>query len=258
MTDLISAPDIPWPWAFPGRQDRIHYFPRTGSTMDDARRLADRGCPHMTVVIAGVQTKGRGRMDRTWASDDGGLYFTMVIKPEGVVRPAEAVKFNFMASLALAETIREECRVDARVKWPNDLMVEGRKLSGMLSEMEAPDGVIDYVNIGIGLNVNNDPPAIDPPPVSLRSLTGRSFSRIRILGLFLDRFEALLQNRPDFAAVMTGWKKYAGSLNREVTIVTLRETLHGFAEDVDGQGALVLRLADGTRRTVCCGDCFYG
>jgi BirA family biotin operon repressor/biotin-[acetyl-CoA-carboxylase] ligase len=196
-------------------------------------------------------------MDRTWASDGGGLYFTMVVKPEEVL-PTEAVQFNFMASLALAETIREECRVDIRVKWPNDLMVEDRKLSGMLSEMEAPDGVIEYVNIGIGLNVNNDPPAIDPPPVSLRSLTGRTFSRIRLLGLFLDRFETLVLSHPDFAAVITGWKQYAGSLNRDVTIVTLRETLHGFAEDVDGQGALILRLVDGTRRTVCCGDCFYG
>jgi BirA family biotin operon repressor/biotin-[acetyl-CoA-carboxylase] ligase len=254
---LLFSPDIPWPWEFPGRNDRIRYLPETASTMNDARRLAERGCPHMTAVIAGIQTGGRGRMDRTWASDDGGLYFTLVLRPEWV-RPAEAVKLNFMASLALVETLRDECRIDARVKWPNDLTVDGRKLSGMLSEMETDGTTIDFVNIGIGVNVNNDPPAVEPPAVSIRSLTGRAHSRVRILGLFLDRLEALLRRRPDFAAVMTGWKQYAGSLNRQVTLVTLKETLRGFAEDVDGQGALVLRLADGTRRAVSCGDCFYG
>ena len=254
---LTSAPDIPWPWEFLGRQGRMHYFPETTSTMDEARRLAEAGCPHLTVAVAGIQTRGRGRMDRVWSSDEGGLYFTVVLRPRDV--PAvQAVKFNFMASLALVETLGQECGIDARVKWPNDLMAGERKLSGMLSEMETDGDVIDYVNIGIGLNVNNNPAVVEPRAVSLRSLTGRAFSRPEILGRFLDRFEAALLAHPDFTAVMAAWKTHAGSLNREVEVVTLKERLRGFAEDVDGQGALVLRLADGSRRTICCGDCFYG
>jgi BirA family biotin operon repressor/biotin-[acetyl-CoA-carboxylase] ligase len=252
---LVVAPDIPYPFEFPGRQDRIHYFPQITSTMDEARKAAGRGCPDLTVIIAGAQTKGRGRMDRVWASDEGGLYFTLVIKPRA--HPAEAIKFNFLASLTLVEVLREECRIDARVKWPNDIMVDNSKLSGMLSEMDATGDTIHFVSIGIGVNVNNDPALIEPRAVSLRSLTGRAFSRPKILGRFLDRFESGLKEAA-FPLILARWKQFAGCLNREVTIVTLKETLNGFAEDVDDQGSLVLRLADGTRRTVCYGDCFYG
>jgi BirA family biotin operon repressor/biotin-[acetyl-CoA-carboxylase] ligase len=252
---LVSTPDIPFAFEFPGRRERIHYFPRISSTMDQARETARGGCADMTVIIAGAQTRGRGRMERIWASEDGGLYFTLIIKPQA--HPAEAIKFNFLAALSLVTVLREECRIDARVKWPNDIMVDNGKLSGMLSEMDATGDVIHFINIGIGINVNNDPALVEPRAVSLRSLTGRVYSRTRILGLFLDRFEAGLQSEPDFADVITRWKKYAGSLNREVTVVTLKEKLTGFAEDVDDRGALILRLADGTTRTVCYGDCFY-
>ena len=252
---LIFAPDIPFPYEFPGRQNRIHYFPRVSSTMDLARETARRGCADLTVIIAGLQTKGRGRMDRIWASDEGGLYFTLIIKPQ--THPAEAIKFNFLAALSLVTVLREECRIDARVKWPNDIMVDNGKLSGMLSEMDATADVIHFVNIGIGININNNPALIEPRAVSIRSLTGHMYSRTRLLGLFLDRFEAALQAQTDFSAIIAQWKKYAGSLNREVTVVTLKETLTGFAEDVDDRGALILRLADGTCRNVCYGDCFY-
>ncbi len=253
---LAFSPDTPFPFEFPGRLERMHYQPQASSTMDIARQMANAGCPHLTVIVTGIQTRGRGRLDRTWSSDEGGLYFTIVLRPREV-RPAEAVKFNFMASLALVETLHEEYRIDARVKWPNDLMAGDRKLSGMLSEIDVVGDTINYLNIGIGVNVNNDPTAVEPRAVSVKSLTGRAYSRTRMLGLFLDRFEANLLARPDFAAVITGWKKHAGSLNREVTVVTLKEKLRGFAEDVDDRGSLVLRFADGTRRSICCGDCFY-
>ena len=252
---LVSTPDIPFPFEFPGRRERIHYFPKISSTMDQARETARRGCADRTVIIAGAQTRGRGRMDRVWASDEGGLYFTLILKPK--THPAEAIKFNFLASLCLVTVLRQECRIDARVKWPNDIMVDNGKLSGMLSEMDATGDTIHFVNIGIGINVNNDPARIESRAVSIRSLTGRVYSRTRILGLFLDRFESALESEPDSADVIARWKHYAGSLNREVTVVTLKETLTGFAEDVDDRGALILRLADGSSRSVCYGDCFY-
>ncbi len=252
---LVSSPDIPFPFEFPGRQDRIYFFPQTASTMDEARKMAGRGCPDRTVVVAGIQTSGRGRMERVWASDEGGLYFTVVLRPN--VRPAEAIKFNFMASLALVEVLREQCRLDARVKWPNDIMVGEGKLSGMLSEMDAVGDTVNFINIGIGVNVNNDPARIEPRAVSVRSLTGSGFSRVHILSRFLDRLDSGT-SRADLAEIIRQWKQYAGCLQRDVTIVTHKESFQGFAEDVDEGGALVLRLADGTRRAVCYGDCFYG
>ncbi|MFW5988616.1 MAG: biotin--[acetyl-CoA-carboxylase] ligase [Desulfosudaceae bacterium] len=252
---LITSPDIPFAWEFPGRQERMHYFQETGSTMDLAKEMARDGCPHGTVIIAGTQTRGRGRMDRTWLSAAGGLYFTMVLRP--ALPPAKGFLLNFLASLTLAGILRREAGLPAAVKWPNDILVEGRKLCGMLSEMSATNDTLHSVNLGIGLNVNNSPTVETPQAVSLKMLTGRDFSRISLLSRFLDEFEAELTNlRP--ADVVRRWKKAAAGLGRPVTVVTRQEEIRGMAEDVAEDGSLLVRLEDGTRRQVIYGDCFPG
>ncbi len=251
---LVRSPDTPWPWEFSGRQERIHYLAEVGSTMDVARDLAAAGCPDLTVVVAGIQTRGRGRMDRSWYSDDGGLYFTLVTRP--AVSPEEGFQVNFMACAALVRTLRRLAAIPAEGKWPNDILCDGRKLAGMLSEMDAPTGMINYVNIGIGVNLNNCPAERESRAVSLKELTGRRFSRREVLQGFLASFEADY-SAGDFGGAVLRWKGCAGSLNREVTVVTRRETVRGTAEDVDRDGALLLRLPDGKRRKVIYGDCFY-
>ncbi len=252
---LVTSPDIPFAWEFPGRQERVHYFQETGSTMDLARAMARDGCPHGTVIIAGTQTRGRGRMDRTWLSAAGGLYFTMVLRPD--LSPAEGFLLNFLASLTLAGMLRRESGLPAAVKWPNDILVEGRKLCGMLSEMSATSDTLHSVNLGIGLNVNNSPTVETPQAASLKMLTGRDFSRISLLSRFLDEFEAgLTKLHP--ADVIGRWKKAATGLGRPVTVVTRQEEIRGVAEDVAEDGSLLVRLEDGTRRQVIYGDCFPG
>lgn len=255
MADEIKThPDECWASAFPDRPGQIHYFSETGSTMDVAREMAETGCPDLTVVVAGIQTKGRGRMDRSWLSDDGGLYFTMVTRPK--LAPADGFKVNFMASMALVKTVRRLCKIDVTVKWPNDILAGDKKLSGMLSEMGTVDDTLYYVNVGIGLNVNNDPTPREPKATSLKKLCGQRFSRVEILRGFLDAFEADF-SRQNFNDAISRWKEHAGSLNREVTVVTRQETVCGMAEDVDDDGALIVRLADGTTRRIVYGDCFY-
>ena len=129
---LVSSPDILFPWEYPGDAANILYFPEVTSTMDIAKDLARKNCPDLTVVIAGRQTKGRGRLKRRWLSDDGGLYFTMVLRPSISVQ--WSFRVNFLASLTLARVIREMLQIDAKVKWPNDILVDDLKISGMLSE----------------------------------------------------------------------------------------------------------------------------
>ena len=251
---LLDSPDILFPWEFPGRESNIHYFSELSSTMDTAKDLARKNCPDFTVVVAGRQTKGRGRLNRQWVSDDGGLYFTLVLRPDIPVPISSRV--NFLASLTLARVLREMYRIEAAVKWPNDILVDDRKLSGMLSELEAEADRVFFINIGMGINVNNDPTAVEPGAISLKTILGRESSRIKLLSGFLDEFEDRLKNA-EFENIISEWKQYTVTLQRQVRIVTQREVTEGLAVDVDENGALVVRLADGSIKKITYGDCFH-
>jgi BirA family biotin operon repressor/biotin-[acetyl-CoA-carboxylase] ligase len=250
---IDSSPDILFPWEYPGDAANIRYYPEVTSTMDIARELARKNCPDLTVVIAGRQTRGRGRLKRRWLSDDGGLYFTMVLRPPIPVQLSFRV--NFLASLTLAHVIREMHQIDARVKWPNDILVNDLKISGMLSELETEAERLLFISIGMGINVNNDPSGAEPGASSLKKISGREVSRKDLLARFLERFSHRMKNA-DFGNVITEWKKYTVTLGRHVRIVTQREESEGLAVDVDETGALVLELADGEQKKIIYGDCF--
>ena len=251
---LGHSPDTPFPWEFPARESQIHYFDETSSTMEIAKELARKGCPDFTVVVADRQKKGRGRLKRVWISDAGGLYFTLVLRPRLPI--ALSARVSFLASLTLAHVLREWCEIDAKVKWPNDILVQERKISGMLTEMEAEADQINFINIGIGINVNNDPSRSEPRASSIKMILGESISRKELLARFLDELESRMQQL-DLDDVVSEWKKYAMTLNRRVQIVTRRETSEGLAVDVDENGALILELDDGTRKKILYGDCFH-
>lgn len=251
---LVSSSDPLFPWEFPGRESKIHYFEEVTSTMDVARDLARKGCPDFTVVIAGRQNKGRGRLKRVWHSEAGGLYFTIVLRPE--LPPVFSTRIIFMASLTLARTLREMFGIDAMVKWPNDILVHDWKISGILSEMEAESDRITFMNIGVGVNVNNDLTPEEPTAGSLKAILGRTVSRGEVLARFLDKLENRIKGRA-FDRVIAEWKQHTMTIDRHVKIVTTRETYEGLAVDVDENGALVLQLADGSLKKVIHGDCFH-
>ena len=251
---LRNSPDIPFPWEFPARESKLFYFHEASSTMDIAKDLARKGCPDFTVVLAGRQKKGRGRLNRIWRSDRGGLYFTIVLRPQ--IPIMLSTRISFLASMTLARILREGYDVDARVKWPNDILVNERKISGMLTEMEAEADRVNFFNIGIGINVNNDPSRSVAQAFSLKKILGRQISRKELLSRFLDEFESGMQ-LVDFDCIVSEWKKYTITLNRYVRIVTNQETLEGIATDVDDNGALILKMADGSLKEILYGDCFH-
>jgi BirA family biotin operon repressor/biotin-[acetyl-CoA-carboxylase] ligase len=251
---FISAPDALYPWEFWEKEHNIHYFEEVDSTMDVARELARKQCPHFTVVIAGRQKKGRGRLKRIWLSSEGGLYFTIVVRPN--IPPVLSSRVNFAASMTLAQTLRNMFNINAMVKWPNDVLVDGKKISGILSEMEAEIDRVSFISIGIGINVNNDPTPYEPMATSLKKILGKEIPRIEVLKAFLNDFEHTL-NDTDLDNVVSDWKKYAGTLDRHVRIVTAHEVYEGLAVDVDDNGALILKLADGSMKKIIYGDCFH-
>jgi BirA family biotin operon repressor/biotin-[acetyl-CoA-carboxylase] ligase len=251
---FISAPDALYSWEFGEKERNIHFFDEVDSTMDIARELARKECPHFTVVIAGRQKKGRGRLKRGWLSSEGGLYFTIVVRPK--IPPVLSSRVNFAASMILAQTLRNMFNINAMVKWPNDVLVDGRKISGILSEMEAEIDRVSFISIGLGINVNNDPTPYEPMATSLKKILGREVSRKDLLKAFLDDFEHRL-NDSNLDNVVSDWKRYAGTLNRHVKIVTAHEVYEGLAVDVDDNGALILKLADGSMKKIIYGDCFH-
>ena len=251
---LKNSPDVPYPWEFKGRESKIEYHAQLASTMDTAKELARKGCPDFTTVIAGRQTSGRGRLERRWSSEKGGLYFTIVLRPD--LPPILSYRVGFLASLTLARILNEMFGIDVRVKWPNDLLVDECKICGTLSELETEADRVMFINIGIGLNVNNNPPPIKPAATSLKTILGRRVSRKAILSRYLDSFEAQMQAAA-YDDVIERWKQFTVTLNRHVRVVTTRETFTGKAVDVDDTGALILRNADGSLKRIHFGDCFH-
>ncbi len=251
---LTPDPDSLLPWDFGIWQDRIHYFQEISSTMDAATDLARQDCPDFTVVVAERQTLGRGRMKRVWFSDDGGLYFTVVVHPDISIMSASLV--NLAAAVDMAALLRSSYDVQASLKWPNDILVGGAKICGVLSQMETEGDRISHLRIGVGLNVNNSPELQESAAVSLKTLLGHPLSRREILVAFLDKFDQRLADF-DPESLIAEWRSSNTTIGRHVSITTLKKTVQGTAADIDPHGGLILKMDDGSRQTVIHGDCFH-
>jgi len=251
---LVSSPDLLLPYEFPGLEQRIHYFPEIGSTMDAARELARKGAGEGTLVIAEAQAHGRGRLSREWLSPKGGIYFTLILRPR--VSPAYAPRINLMASVAVAATIRKLFGLKAELKWPNDVLIEGRKVCGILAEMDAEMDVVNFVNVGIGINANTSIPQFEKMVTSLKDALGREISRKEFLSVVLvelERRQALLME----GALLDEWKKLSGTLNKYVRILSPGEVIVGRAIDIDTTGALIIRKRNGSVKKALAGDCIH-
>jgi BirA family biotin operon repressor/biotin-[acetyl-CoA-carboxylase] ligase len=193
-------------------------------------------------------------MQRTWQSAGGGLYFTVVVRPDIPMMLAGLV--NLAAAVDMAKLLRSLYQVDACLKWPNDILVDNHKLCGLLSQMEAEGDQVAHMNIGIGLNVNNAPETESPIAISLKALLGRPVPRREILVAFLNIFEKRMLTF-DPHVVISEWKSNNVTLGRRVRVITVKDMVEGTAVDVDSHGGLILQLSDGTRQTVMHGDCFH-
>ncbi len=253
---MLQDPDnLLYPFCFPDHlQERIFHFPELGSTMDQAREMARSGSVHASCIIAEVQTKSRGRLNREWHSARGGLWFTLILKPD--LPPPLAWTVNFAASSCMSEVLARLFDLDVRVKWPNDLLLDGKKLSGMLSEMETRADMVEFLLLGIGLNVNNEPDSDQYQTVSLKRALGKPVSRSKILTRFLDLFESRITDI-DPARIIRQWKERTATIGARVKVQTYDCVYEGTALDVDDTGALMVRGEDGTTRKIIYGDCFH-
>lgn len=232
---------------------RLVYLTSTSSTQDVARAEAEAGSPEGTAVVAEEQTAGRGRFGRKWESPAGkNIYVTLLLRPD----VARLRRLGMIAPLSVCLAVEETTGLAPRIKWPNDVLLAGRKLSGMIVEAELAGSEPRYALLGIGVNVNYE---IDPASeiagiaTSLKQELGGDVSRETVLAALLNHFEALYEE-PDVASVHAAWKTRLETLGRAVQVTFRGETVEGQAEDVDSDGNLVLLRADGTHLTFEAGE----
>lgn len=237
-----------------GRALEVH--PVIDSTNDRAVALARGGAPEGLVVVAEEQTAGRGRLGRRWHAPPGGaLLVSLLFRPP--LEPAQAQRVTMVCSLAAVRAVGEVCGLQARIKWPNDVVVADAKLGGLLTELGVSAGALEYVVVGIGLNVNLDVaqlPDLAAPATSLSAELGRPVSRPDLLVAFLRRVDDLYLRLRSGWSPREAWRDALATLGREVAVGTPEETVHGVAEDVDDDGALVVRTPGGEARRILAGD----
>ncbi len=251
---LTYSPELLFPHEFPDLEQRMHYFPEIGSTMDAARELAKKGAENGTIVTAESQTSGRGRLSREWLSPEKGIYCTIVLRPK--ISPSYAPRINLMVAIAVATTIRKLFGLKAQLKWPNDVLIAGRKVCGILAEMDAEMDIVNFVNVGIGINANNSVARFHETATSLKKVLGREISRREFLSALIieiERRQPLLMD----TALLKEWKRLSVTLGKEVRVMGLDEEAKGQAIDIDATGALILKAKNGSLQTVVAGDCIH-
>ncbi len=252
MTDSdLSAESISRGLAtrFIGR--RTVYHRRLPTTMDTARDEARSGAAEGTVVVAGEQTAARGRLKRSWFSPRGNIAFSVVLYPTRQQLPGLVM----VSSLAVVGGIEAVTGLRPVVKWPNDVLVAGKKVCGILIESSFQGSRLDYAIVGIGINVNLDPtdfPEITPIATSLSLELGKGVSRTELLRAVLTEMERLYL--APHAAVFRQWRDRLVTLGNDVRITSGDTTLDGVAESVNPDGSLMLRLPDGRLTRVTIGD----
>jgi len=244
---------------------RLVRYETVGSTNDQAKRLAHDGAPSGTLVWAGAQSQGRGRRGRPWESPCGNLYVSMLLRP--ACAAAQAAQLGFVAALALADALQRSLGPRAveegafpphiALKWPNDVLVNRRKVAGILLESETGRGeAVEFVVIGIGVNIAAAPAQSEYPATSLAA-EGADLTPAALLERLIAAFDDRYRQWRDagFAPVRRAWLERATGLGEPVRVRLERATLHGRFLDLDGEGALLLDSADGPRR-IAAGEVF--
>lgn len=237
----------------------IVYLAETDSTNLRARDLAAGGAPEGTIVIAERQTAGRGRKGRSWFSPAGqGIYLSLILRPP--VTPGEAAGITLMTGVAAAEALISVRSLDVTIRWPNDVLVNGRKIAGILTEISTEMDRIDHVVVGLGVNVNNCiedlHPQIRETATSVFIETGEVLARAALVRAVLGHFEAYygIFLRKGFQPFRQRWKELSGIVGCFKRVEMIGRTLEGVVVDIDAEGLLVLEDEQGRHHRIVSGD----
>ena len=237
-------------------ENKVIYKNSVDSTNELAKKLAAEGAADGTIIVAEEQTGGKGRLQRNFFSPkEKGIWFSVILRPQCL--PKDAPKFTLMAAVAVARAM-EKFNLRAEIKWPNDILFDGRKLVGILTEMSAEIGHVNYIVVGIGINVNvrreEFPAAIREIATSLSEMAGENLNRVEFFRALLEEIDKLyIEN--NFDTVFKLWRKYNITLGKKVTVLSAEsgEIFTGLAVDIDAEGALIVD-SGGEKKIVYAGD----
>lgn len=258
---ILSSPDRLYPseitdglgTKFIGQ--KIHYYDHLPSTMDAAMELCGQGVAEGTTVIAEYQTKGRGRLGRSWVSTKyKGIYLTFILRPD--IPSSQIPVLTLMTAVSICEGIKEYAGVQAQIKWPNDILVNGKKLGGILTELKGEIDSANFVLIGFGLNVNNSREELVPGAISLKEEKKEEVSRQGLLKEILRRIEDNYGffTRKGGQVILDKWRAYNVTLGRRIKLACRREHLEGLAMDIDSDGGILVRKDSGIVEKFMAGD----
>lgn len=232
----------------------LHYYEEIDSTNDRAKELAEEGAAHGEVVVAELQRAGRGRRGRKWSSPAGrNLYLSAILRPE--LAPTRAPELTLVAALAVCDALRQ-AGVDAGIKWPNDVLVGGKKIAGILTELSAEPDHVHWVVLGIGVNLNarreDFPAELQGEATSVLIERGQPAPRALFAAALLQTLEQWLEVHQEqgFDAIREAWRSRSVTLGREVRVRMGDRDVDGVAEDLDESGALLVRTAAGLTRVM--------
>lgn len=261
--DLLSADEIASRLTTEWAGKKLYYKDTTGSTNTDAKYYGEAGDPHGTTVVADIQTAGKGRRGRSWQSLSGtALSFTLLLRPD--FEPDKASMITLVMALSVAEAVEEVSGAAAEIKWPNDIVMNGKKICGMLTEMTMTPEMdeIQYVVVGAGINVNNARPEefqeqVRPTATSLRIETGRQVNRAELLNRVLLRFEenyAVFLKTLDLSGLRERYQRHLVNMGAQVRVLDPAGEYTGIAEGIDCRGELIVVRDNGEKAAVYAGE----
>lgn len=230
----------------------IYYFDVTDSTNIQAKRLAEEGSVHGTYVVADRQEAGRGRRGRGWDSPaNSGIFMTLLLKPQ--FAPQKASMLTLVAAMAVTRAIRELFHLDVQIKWPNDIVLNGKKICGILTEMNSEIDTIHYVVVGIGINVTNEafPPEIADTATSLFQESGKRIHRADLIEAIWEWFEvyyADFTDHEDLSGIREEYNSYLANRDRKVRVLDPKDPFDGVAKGIDAEGELLVETEQGMEK----------
>jgi BirA family biotin operon repressor/biotin-[acetyl-CoA-carboxylase] ligase len=223
---------------------KILFFEEVDSTNNKAKQIALEE-KEGAVVISKMQTSGRGRRGREWQSPKGGIYISFILKPN--FSPERAPQLTLVSSLALVETLNAmDSNLNAKIKWPNDVLISGKKISGILTELSADMEKINYIVVGVGVNINTDTNNLPETATSLKLEMKEEVSVKLFLKSFLEHYDSVYREYLDggINQIIERWKDNSDTLGKNVKIIGINETYEGLAKNIDENGALILKTKE--------------
>lgn len=227
-------------------QGEVYYFSDIDSTNNEAKKQASLGCVQGSIVLSEAQLGGRGRLSRGWFSPKGkGIWLSIILRPP--FNPYDAPKCTLMAAVAVTKAIRRITKIQCGIKWPNDILYQGRKLVGILTEMSAEIDAINHIVIGMGINVNvlaeDFPEELQAIATSLAIIKGQEISRLTLLNAILEEMEAVYEQvlQHGFVPILAEWRELSITLGQEVNVMGSGRSFSGTAVDIDQDGALLVQ-----------------